>query len=395
MNRLAFLFGPLPLNAPAQANRLTNPIRPKITLPAYGLQSAHVKPIASAGTPASQPPSVTPKNILVIGGTRFSGLYLVEALTRAGHSVTLFNRGSTPIGDPSLMVPYESREAFAERNSRTTQIIGDRTDPDDLVAKLRGKDFDAVFDNNGRELADSKPLIDMLKGSPSLKHYVYMSSAGVYAKSDILPHREGDPVDPNCRHKGKLHTETYLAASGIPYTAIRPVYIYGAGNYNPIEEYFFSRINAGRPIVVPGSGLHLTGLGHVRDLAELMAAVVAVPDPGTVAGKVYNVQDVRAVTFDGMARMCAAAAGAGEPLLVHYDPKGVDLGGRKGFPFRPQHFFADVGRATRELGWEPKWGLEDGLKEAYENDFLKKVESGKLKMDFEADDIILRAAGYH
>ena len=41
-------------------------------------------------------------------------------------------------------------------------------------------------------------------------------------KSEQMPHVEGDPVDPNSRHKGKHHTEAYLAESGIPWTSIRP-----------------------------------------------------------------------------------------------------------------------------------------------------------------------------
>ena len=41
-------------------------------------------------------------------------------------------------------------------------------------------------------------------------------------------------MDENSRHKGKLDTERYLAQSGIPFTAIRPTYIYGPMNYNPL-----------------------------------------------------------------------------------------------------------------------------------------------------------------
>jgi 2'-hydroxyisoflavone reductase len=37
----------------------------------------------------------TPKHILVLGGTFFLGLALVEALVAEGHTVTLFNRGIT------------------------------------------------------------------------------------------------------------------------------------------------------------------------------------------------------------------------------------------------------------------------------------------------------------
>lgn len=35
---------------------------------------------------------------------------------------------------------------------------------------------------------------------------------------------------------------------------MRPVYIYGPLNYNPVEEWFFQRLKEGRPIPVPGSG---------------------------------------------------------------------------------------------------------------------------------------------
>jgi nucleoside-diphosphate-sugar epimerase len=47
---------------------------------------------------------------------------------------------------------------------------------------------------------------------------------------------QSDLVDVNSRHSGKLKTEAYLHKIGIPYTAIRPTYIYGAMNYNPLGK---------------------------------------------------------------------------------------------------------------------------------------------------------------
>ncbi|KAJ0501157.1 putative NAD(P)-binding domain superfamily [Helianthus annuus] len=90
--------------------------------------------------------------------------------------------------------------------------------------------------------------------------------AGVYLESDILPHREIDAVDPKSRHKGNLETEILLESKGVNYTSIRPVYIYGPGplNYNPVEEWIFHRLKAGRPIPIPKSGLQVTQLGHVN-----------------------------------------------------------------------------------------------------------------------------------
>lgn len=57
--------------------------------------------------------------------------------------------------------------------------------------------------------------------------------------------------------QGKLETEAMLQRSGIPYTSVRPVYIYGPLNYNPVEEWFFHRLKEGRPIPVPGSGMQV------------------------------------------------------------------------------------------------------------------------------------------
>ena len=54
--------------------------------------------------------------------------------------------------------------------------------------------------------------------------------------------------------QGKLNTEALLTDRGLNWTSVRPVYIYGPLNYNPVEEWFFHRLKAGRPIPVPNSG---------------------------------------------------------------------------------------------------------------------------------------------
>ena len=59
------------------------------------------------------------------------------------------------------------------------------------------------------------------------------------------------------------------------------------------------------------------------------------------------------LTFDGIARACAEAAGAPEPELVHYNAK--DFGKKKAFPMRDQHFFTSVTKAKEELDWEPRF----------------------------------------
>lgn len=193
----------------------------------------------------------------------------------------MFNRGKTA----AKKLPRESNEEFAKRVAETAVIAGDRQDPNSMKTKLGGLKFDAIYDMNGREASDTAPLADMFNGK--VDHFVYMSSAGVYKKSTVMPHVENDAEDVKSRHKGKLETESYLKQIGIPFTSIRPVYIYGPMNYNPLEEYFFTRVTAGRPVVIPGHGQHLTGLGHVEDLAVAMAQVIG---NEKAKGQIYNIQ---------------------------------------------------------------------------------------------------------
>jgi len=320
------------------------------------------------------------KNVLIVGGTRFSGLYLWKELHDRGHSVTLFNRGKTEL----KKLPRESQEEFDKRKEETQFIKGDRKNSEDLVTQLGDKSFDVVYDINGREASDTAPLADLFNGK--VEHFVYMSSAGVYKKSPLMPHHEMDAVDEQSRHKGKLETEAYLKKCGIPFTSIRPTYIYGPLNYNPLEEYFFTRFSEGRRLCIPGHGQHITGLGHVEDLAVAMAQVIGREH---AKGQIYNVQDVQSVTFESLAKLCGKAMGKESIDLKFYDKSMFDFGKLKAFPMREQHFFCSVDKAMRELDWAPKYTMLEGLQDSYENDFKLKKAAGELTVDFTCDDMIL------
>lgn len=159
-------------------------------------------------------------------------------------------------------------------------------------------------------------------------------------------------------------------------------------NYNPLEEYFFERLDANRPICIPGHGQHVTGLGHVQDLAVAMAQVIG---RDKAKGQIYNIQDAQSITFEGLARLAGKAMGK-DPAQVEikfYDKKNYDFGEKKAFPMREQHFFCAIDKAVKDLDWYPRYNLHHGLRDAYEHDFLVKKAVGSLKTDFSCDDLVL------
>ncbi|KAK1374073.1 chloroplast stem-loop binding protein of 41 kDa b, chloroplastic [Heracleum sosnowskyi] len=318
------------------------------------------------------------KKILIMGGTRFIGIFLSRLLVKEGHQVTLFTRGKAPI---TQNLPGESEADYDAFKSKISHLKGDRKDFDFVKTSLAAEGFDVVYDINGREADEVEPILDAL---PNLEQYIYCSSAGVYLKSDLLPHFESDAVDPKSRHKGKLNTEALLQSRDANWTSIRPVYIYGPLNYNPIEEWFFHRLKAGRPIPIPGSGMQITQLGHVEDLAK---AFVEVLGNEKAIKQIFNISGEKYVTFDGLARACAKAGGFPEPELVHYNPKEFDFGKKKAFPFRDQHFFTSVEKAKSVLGLIPEYGLVEGLTRSYELDFGRG--GFRKEADFTTDDMIL------
>ncbi|CDP20929.1 unnamed protein product [Coffea canephora] len=318
------------------------------------------------------------KKILIMGGTRFIGIFLSRFLVKEGHQVTLFTRGKAPIAQ---QLPGESDTDFADFSSKILHLKGDRKDFEFVKSSLAAEGFDVVYDINGREAAEAEPILDAL---PNLEQYIYCSSAGVYLKSDYLPHFEIDAVDPKSRHKGKLETESLLEARGVNWTSLRPVYIYGPLNYNPVEEWFFHRLKAGRPIPIPNSGMQVTQLGHVKDLAT---AFVKVLGNEKASKEVFNISGEKYVTFDGLAKACAKAAGFPEPEIIHFNPKEFDFGKKKPFPFRDQHFFASIEKAKSVLGWKPEFALVEGLADSYNLDFGRGTY--RKEADFSTDDIIL------
>jgi nucleoside-diphosphate-sugar epimerase len=302
--------------------------------------------------------------ILVMGGTRFVGKPLVAQLLSEGHQLTLFTRGKNPVP------------------AGVEHLCGDRSSAEGLAA-LQGRSFDVIVDSSGRTLDDSRAVIERT-GAPSHR-FLYVSSAGVYADSELWPLTEDSPTDPQSRHSGKLDTEAWLSAEKIPFTSFRPTYIVGAGNYNPVESWFFDRIVHGRPVPLPGDGTTITQLGHVNDLAAAMALSLGVD---AAANRVYNCSSVQGITFRGLVAAAARACGK-DPASVEirsFDPSGLDKKARKAFPLRMAHFLTDVTRVQRELAWTPAYSVEAAMADSYANDYAGRMPTSP---DFSGDEALI------
>lgn len=113
--------------------------------------------------------------ILVLGGTRFFGIPMLEKLLSDGHDVTIATRGITP--DP-----------FEDRVSR---IIFDLYDYDDVEKKLGGTVWDTVIDKITYSSNELKAVMDAV----SCEKFLHMSTCSVYEADHYeVREEEFDPL---------------------------------------------------------------------------------------------------------------------------------------------------------------------------------------------------------
>lgn len=103
--------------------------------------------------------------ILVIGGTRFFGIPMVQELLRKEHQVTIATRG-------------KSQDIFKDSVER---IILERTDPESMRNALADKTYDVVIDKIAYCSNDIKYALDVL----DCHKYIYMSTTAVYQPKHI------------------------------------------------------------------------------------------------------------------------------------------------------------------------------------------------------------------
>ena len=211
--------------------------------------------------------------VLVMGGTQFNGLALVHELARCGHDVTIVNRGQT-----EAPLPGGIHRLYADRtdHDQMRQVLGNEA--------LGGREFDVVLDMSAYHPDDVNLMMEIFEGRTG--QYVFASSTVVYATADMLPIDEDHPVQrdhPQIEYGGnKLLCEDALMAAhaerGFPATVVYFSMVYGPRNIIPDrEQRMYARLEAGRPVMVPGDGTTVSQVGHVDDQARALEAVMHAP----------------------------------------------------------------------------------------------------------------------
>jgi 2'-hydroxyisoflavone reductase len=204
--------------------------------------------------------------LLILGGTAFLGRQIALSAQADGHRVTCLARGSAPAPEG------------------VTFVTADR-DEDDGLEQVSGRRWDAVVDVTSQPGHARRAVRDLDAG-----HWVFVSTANVYAESPEVDRGEDAPLVPALEADtmasmedyggAKVACEQLYAGSGITATLVRSGLIGGAGDASGRTGYwpwrFAHPVDGGSVVAVPDDPDFPCAVVDVRDIAAF--AVTAARD---------------------------------------------------------------------------------------------------------------------
>ncbi|MBB2902587.1 nucleoside-diphosphate-sugar epimerase [Kineococcus radiotolerans] len=242
--------------------------------------------------------------VLFIGGTGIISSACAALAVERGVDLTVLNRGSGRRGVPEGV----------------RALTADVRDPVALREALGGEEFDVVVDFIAFTPDHVRADVETFAGRTG--QYVFVSSASAYQKPvGHLPITESTPLrNPFWAYsRDKIACEELLTRAyredGFPAVVVRPSHTYDR-TLVPLDDGWtaIDRMRRGKAVVVPGDGTSLWVLTHHTDFAKGFVPLLGEP---AVTGEAVHITGDEVLTWDGIARRLATAAGVAEPRLVH------------------------------------------------------------------------------
>ncbi|HEU5471773.1 MAG TPA: NAD-dependent epimerase/dehydratase family protein [Actinophytocola sp.] len=304
------------------------------------------------------------RQMLVTGGAGTIGSHVVDQLLDAGAARVLV------VDDMSRGTPRNLERALRVAPDRVEVIEGDIRDAALLHKVSAGTDvvFHLAALRITRCAAEPRTALEVLVDGTfnvieaavdaGVRKVVLSSTASVYGLAEEFPTTERHHTYNNDTFYGaaKAFNEGMLrsfhAMTGLDYVALRYFNVYGPrmdahGKYTEVLIRWMERMAEGQPPLILGDGKQTMDFVHVADIARanILAAQADVTD------RVYNIATGTETSLLDLAEALAKVMGSTEP--PEFGPaRTVNSVTRR---------LADIEAARRDLGWEPRIGLEDGL----------------------------------
>jgi UDP-glucose 4-epimerase len=292
--------------------------------------------------------------VLVTGGAGFIGREVVFNLIRRGYSVTVLDKAEKPVD--FKLIKY---------------IKGDIQNAAKCVMAAAGQDFiihlaakpripesfidpDSYYDNN---VTGTKNMLTAAH-AVGIRKFIYASSSSIYGNNPAphKPYHKPDPLNYYAMTKlfGEHLCKQYKNMFDVNYNVLRFFTVYGPEQPGCDDKGLmiakFARLaKAGQPLTVHGDGEYKRDYIHVSDVAEGIIASME----SKVKSEIFNLGTGTNISVNSVVDLLRKEYPG---LTVEHTEK------PKGYA---SETLADISKAKKLLGWDPKVNQVSGITEYY------------------------------
>ena len=291
---------------------------------------------------------------LVTGGAGFIGSNLVDQLVKKKHKVIVLDNFSTG-----------RRSNLSHHTKKTVKVVKvDISNNKSLDKYFKGVDY--VFHLAG--IADIVPSIEnpnkyfnsnvvgtlnvvQAAKNSKIKKFIYAASASCYGLPDKFPIKENAKIKPMYPYAfTKWQAEELIMhwkkIYNFPAISIRFFNAYGprsrtSGAYGAVFGVFLAQRLANKPLTIVGNGNQTRDFIHVYDLVDgIIKAALS-----NKVGKIYNIGGGKEIKVNKLTKLIGGKK-------IHIPKR----------PGEPSRSLADISKIKKDLKWQPKIKIEEGVK---------------------------------
>lgn len=313
-------------------------------------------------------------SVLVTGGAGFIGSNLCEHLLKNGYKVRCLDNFAT--GKWQNIIPLIER--FPEKFE---MLVGDIRKLDDCHKAVDGVEYvfhEAALGSVPRSINDPITtndvnivgFLNMLVASrdADVKRFIFAASSSTYGDSKSLPKVEdiiGKPLSPYAitKYVDELYADVFARTYGTEYIGLRYFNVFGRrqdphGAYAAVIPLFVKKLMNHESPNINGDGEYSRDFTYIDNVIQMNMLAMTTTNPEAV-NQIYNTAFGERTTLNQLVGYLREFLGAKDEAILGIEPShGPNRAGD--IP----HSLACIDKAKNLMGYNPKYSMRDGLREA-------------------------------
>jgi UDP-glucose 4-epimerase len=314
------------------------------------------------------------ERILITGGAGFVGSHLTEDFVKKGYPVKIIDDFSAGNVNNVLGLFNYSNFKMIRGSITDKELVAKSTTNVDVVFHLAAQinvDRSIIEPRHTFEV-NTLGTLNVLDAAleNDIKLMIYASTSEVYGSAIRVPMREDHPLNPASPYAASKAAADRLCFSyyntyRLPIVIVRSFNTYGPRQkdtgYAAAIPNFISRTLSGLPPVIYGDGKQTRDYMYVKDAVNAYQLVLESHE--SLLGKAVNFGTGEEISIQELAQKIIRLVGT-RATPIHVAPRTGEV----------KRLCADISFAKKELNFEPRFTIDQGLKE-----FVQWYRQGKYE----------------